>query len=118
MKRGKRIAFTVAATGLAVVLGLSLLHWGTVRDHAEAWWFQATNETGELWPTPGLKWCLPCPFKDLADQSGHPVIIPTNLDMDNYGVDGFELMSLRKAGFRIVEQRFPRTAYVVIPPNP
>ena len=32
-RRGRRLAFTVAATGLAVLLSLGILHWDTIRHH-------------------------------------------------------------------------------------
>jgi hypothetical protein len=49
-RRGKRLAFTVAATGGAVLLVLVVANWRTVRDHAEAWWFQLTRETETIEP--------------------------------------------------------------------
>src|SRR5262245_55778029 len=42
---GWRAALTVAMLGFAIVAGLVAFNWSTVRDHAEAWWFQATKET-------------------------------------------------------------------------
>jgi hypothetical protein len=56
MKRGKRIAFTVVATGLAVVLGLGIIHRDAVRDHVEAWHFQLTRETTIHEPDPDPAW--------------------------------------------------------------
>jgi hypothetical protein len=42
-RRGRRIAFTMAATGVAVVLGL--FYRDAVSAHLTAWWFQLSHET-------------------------------------------------------------------------
>ena len=41
--RARRIALLTVAAGCLVVAGLVALNWLTVRDHAEAWWFQLTR---------------------------------------------------------------------------
>jgi hypothetical protein len=159
-RRGKRIAFTVAATGLAVLLVLVVAHWGTVRDHVEAWWFQLTRETETIEPgavsvptaeisggiAPGLRGAPPAESFSiltrmelrellglLATHSGRPMTYdpadpppeawwlphvgivrkiaadyaPAFTRADPMGVLG-------DSGYRVLEQRFPRHAYVLI----
>jgi hypothetical protein len=119
MKRRARQAVIGTAALVAVLVAvLVVANWSTIRDHVEAWWFQATSETEELNPL-HLSMCLKCPFQDLANQSSQPVILPTTgINMEHVDLDGglasAPLQMLRKAGFRILEQRFPRRAYVVI----
>jgi hypothetical protein len=119
-RRGWRVALTVATVGLALVAGLVALNWATVRDHAEAWLFQVTRETAErtpLDPDPlhGSTWMFQC----LADDEGQPVVFDTgaapwartrSLRLEPRGV----AKGLRSAGYRILEQRFPRRAYIVV----
>jgi hypothetical protein len=150
MKRGKRIAFTVAATGLAVVLVVGILYRGAVRGHVEAWWFQVTRETFTIEPEPKLKGvpgtltfhgtpfaiveALPITtlndralFCLVANHTGISVVF------DPAAATGFlkfreeyysrltsdgAIKSLESNGWRFLEQRFPRRAYVVIPPKP
>ena len=122
--RSRRIALLTMAAGCLVVAGLVAFNWATVRDHAEAWWLQATRDTGELRPLPGAQWCMPCRFQDLADQSDQPVILPSDLDMDGREVDDHDrepsaLLALRKAGFRIPRASASRaglTSSWAIPP--
>jgi hypothetical protein len=90
-RRGKRIAFTVAAAGLAVVLVVGILYRDGIRDHVEAWRFVASRKTQTFEPLPpapkwtgvlghtdsmGTEWVL----HTLADFSGRHVIFdPTSL---------------------------------------
>jgi hypothetical protein len=49
--RARRIALLAVSAGcLVVTAAVAALGWGTVRDHAEAWWFQATRETKTFFP--------------------------------------------------------------------
>ena len=50
-RRGKRIAFTVAATGAVVLIVLVILYRDAVRDHVEAWQFQRSTETMTIEPS-------------------------------------------------------------------
>jgi len=133
-RRGKRLAFTVAAAGLVVVLGLAIAHWKTILEHVEAWRFQLTRETVTITPAPGgfspiqddLAVCL----RVLATDSGLPVIHDTALDRFVALVARYPpgpairscltkdeaLRHLRSKGWRVIEQRFPRRAYVVMDP--
>jgi hypothetical protein len=140
MKRGKRIAFTVAATGLALILGLGILH----LDHFQPWWYQATRTTREFNPVPWwrelekgpvtetkeralerLKVNPPAPwvFQYIADRSGIPVIVAGAMGAQQYGYSETTMApltrddvigKLRQAGWLIFEQRVPQRAYVVM----
>jgi hypothetical protein len=153
-RRGKRLAFTVAATGLAVLLGLGILHWSTVRDHVEAWYFQLTMETETVEPNPGVKgvaidlepdifskdWFVGgisglreisgyiytprILFSSLANCTGWPVTfdskgaaddsrIPLSTRLQNVSAERFRML-LNANNYRVIEQRFPRKAYIVI----
>lgn len=140
LRRGRRITCAAAAAGCLVVAGLLVLHWSAVRDHVEVWWFVATRETEILIPggENGTYWE---PFSILAASTGRPVIFNTRdavsrqivdlpvfsifeLTYDDPPPDPYErlrtlsgealLDALRQDGFRILEQRFPRAAYVVV----
>src|SRR5688572_3070678 len=43
--RARRVTMGVAALVAALLSVLVVTHWGTVRDHVEAWHFQLTRET-------------------------------------------------------------------------
>jgi hypothetical protein len=119
--RGLRVTLIAGAIGLAVVAIVVAFNWDVVRDHVEAWWFVATRQTVTITsdPTlPGLAidgrklfyersepkvWdCL----QIVAKYSGCPVIA------DKETVDLW--FGVRSADYRILEQRFPRRAYVVV----
>jgi hypothetical protein len=74
--RGKRIAFTVAATGLAVVLVVGILCRRAVLDHIEAWHFQLTGESVTIEPgqSSDNQDPMSLPFALLASLSGCPVL--------------------------------------------
>jgi hypothetical protein len=133
-RRGWRVALTVATLGLALVGGLVALNWAAARDHAEAWWFQATRETRRIDPEatslrdflsarPQLFILTSWVFRCLASDSGLRVIFDAEEDLD-YGYGRMHswipataeatLAMLRQRGFRILEQRFPSPAYVVM----
>src|SRR5262245_23697429 len=133
-RRGKRIAFTVAAMGLAIVVIVGILYRDGIRDHVEAWRFAASRKTQTLEPLPpppkwtgvlghtdrmGIEWAL----HTLADFSGRRVIFDPQTLNDVVRVTWTEkspdmtnlvIMSLEKDGWRVLEQRFPRRAYVAI----
>jgi hypothetical protein len=134
-RRGRRLAFTVAATAVVVLLVLAIVHWKTVRDHVQAWHLQLTRETVTIEPRPGLQGMLSLFMGETRDRSWEP--LPVSLQrMANYSArpmifaleddqPGIRLITgsgelatassaLQPYGLRIVEQRFPRRAYVVI----
>jgi hypothetical protein len=105
----------VATLGLVLVAGLVALNWATVRDHAEAWWFIATRETETVSPVgeyDARKW----PFSLLAGSVRLPVIFDPaeNKNSPLQGSGDSVLGVLQADGFRVIEQRFPRRAYVVV----
>jgi hypothetical protein len=134
-RRGKRIAFTVAATGLAVVLVLAIVHWGTVRDHVGAWRFQLTTETITMEPRTealalwaseredpgklGLEFWELCDM--LAGYSNVPVVFASIEAKTIFLLGGRwtlaaadSLQILKENRWRVLDQRLPQRAYVVI----
>jgi hypothetical protein len=134
-RRGRRLAFMVAGMSLVVFLGLGVLYWGTVRDHVQAWHFQFTRETKLIEPLPGLQGMplrfvgdtparsyerLPVLLQRVANCTARPVIFALEDDSPAVRVKGESQQvttwstSLDVYGLRIVEQCFPRRAYVVV----
>ena len=147
-RRGKRVTLGVMAVGVAVVLCLAIAHWGTVRDHIEAWHFQLTRETVTIErelgdPTEEVTYCT------ASFSSTHSSSPPAEMEWYQYCTHGLahllakhcslpviyqseeneEVVSnptelaptaeevrrlLQTNGYRVLEQRFPRHAYVVI----
>jgi hypothetical protein len=140
--RARRGTIAAAVLGAAVVAVLVVVHWDSVRDHVEAWHFQLTKETEAISAVNGLmgsrgqspqKAQYAINVKELlgvlAEDSGCPVIVesksafalalPAIMPPDAKGSEA-ALTALRANGWRIVEQRFPRRAYVlswVCPPT-
>jgi hypothetical protein len=157
--RARRVTIAAAVLGVGVLAVLVVVHWGTVREHVEAWHFQLTRETETIesdvlrrispdellrlqWDElqlavsvkqyqTGLFYLPPKTlFSLLADFSGHPV------SFDPRAVDHLQHRQLSKCmledrlhcadvlrilednRWRILDQRFPRRAYVVIRDNP
>jgi hypothetical protein len=54
-RRGWRVALTVATIEFVLVACLVAFNWDTVRDHAEAWWFQLATETRTIEPDPASR---------------------------------------------------------------
>jgi hypothetical protein len=48
--RARRVTLAAAALGAGVLGVLMVTHWGTIRDHVEAWRFQLTRETETILP--------------------------------------------------------------------
>ena len=121
--RGKRLAIVLMASGLALLLGLAICYRDTVRDHVEAWHFQWTRETVTFSPNdkdgiwgPGLR------FRKLSSSSNRRVIFESRelerhfisrVNRESLTADGM-LDYLKDDGYCVIEQRFPRRAYVVI----
>ena len=124
--RARRVTIAAAVLGAAVVAVLLVAHWATVRDHVEAWHFQLTTETVTIEPNPPHG---PLRVKGnaryfcglLADHSGQPVILAAEEDVSIIFAESLEGELTRVTqdiltanGYRVLEQRFPRRAYVVI----
>jgi hypothetical protein len=153
-RRGKRLAFTAAAMGLAVILGLGILHWDAIRDHVEAWRFQRARTTETIVPDPELRATRAMPpghpctltrpihetewsynyapqtvFQFLANYSGFQVIhasgeswtlvsnIALSTPLEDLTPDTVKIM-LAANGWRVLEQRFPSRACVMVRASP
>jgi len=131
-QRARRAVIGTGALGAVLLIALVVANWSTVRDHVQAWHFQLTRTTETLEP-----WCGRCGnqtetalrFFGLADMSGRPVIfaLDENYDVPTWGnppLPPYRSLALKSAndvmrvlegeGWRVLEQRFPRRAYVVI----
>ena len=111
-RRGLRVTLTAGAIGLAVVAFVVAFNWQVVRDHVEAWRFQATHETvtlqpGSIEPVYLGAW----KFRNLAER--HAMAVTVDASLDNQGGADLTIEAMRECGYRIVEQLFPRRAYVV-----
>ena len=130
MKRlARRVVLGAAALVALLLAVLVLANWGTVRDHVEAWHFQLTRETrvvkGEGWLC-GVVSREENLFRNLTAFSGRAVIFacdedneydaPLPGDMTLGGPEGV-LRVLASMNYRVLEQHFPRRAYVVINPS-
>jgi hypothetical protein len=108
-RRGKRIAFTVEATGIVVVLVLGILYRHVVSAHLAAWWFQLSHETrtyaASSRPVGSNDW-----IDDLLKEAGgSPVIL---------AAEDAEAMQRHDPPFGawlLIDQRFPWRAVIVIP---
>ena len=110
---------TAAGTWLAAVL--VVVHRDTVRDHLEAWHFQLTRETETLEPGPLIR-SDRFVFDPREGFWSAVIFDPSSRDSrsDNlhspYTADEV-LHFFREGGWRVLEQRFPRRAYIVINPS-
>jgi hypothetical protein len=137
--RARRVTIAAAVLGAGVVAVLAVAHWSTVRDHAEAWWFVCTRETKTINPDPGSKvianetWTAfiqrhspealykkqPETFlEEIANYSDRPIIFDPSYWLNPWTIksrEGATVTSfLRANGLRLIEQRFPDPAYVLI----
>jgi hypothetical protein len=104
-------------TGLAVIVGLGILHRQAVCDHVAAWHFQLTKETQTIEPEPPKDlpriWSARFYLAYLAYNSEQPVILGTDSAYDDLiilpSVDGEVTVEKRfeANGWRVIEQRFP-----------
>jgi hypothetical protein len=143
-RRAWRVTIGAAVLAVALVAVLAVAYWSTVRDHVEAWHFQLTRETATIEPDPARKRipvrvevpgirssALPRLLQDLANYSGYlvicapeqnmmldtPILLVARIHKDIAEVeicDADIKAGLKSAGYRVLEQRFPRRAYVVI----
>jgi hypothetical protein len=121
-KRARRIGIVAALTGIAVLAILVVTHWDTVRDHLEAWRFQLTRDTRTIRAGYDSD-DGPLPFYLLTHLVQCPVIFDRATDEDRKGEwirSGQDLCArgsiagIEGRGFRALEQRLPRRAYVVM----
>jgi hypothetical protein len=142
--RARRVTIAAAVLGAGVVGVLVVLNWATVRDHFEGWRFQLTRKTETIDPDPLLITSLAADMSDIIEMdaiscfrilstysglrvivepapSPEPMVaIATNVFKDPSMATVLEKtadatrQALQTVGYRILEQRFPRRAYVVI----
>jgi hypothetical protein len=125
-RRARRVTLAAAVLGAGILAAFVVVNWTTVRDHAEAWWFQSSRQTQEILPKPGQLYAGEAveALKVLANSSGRPVIFdptrhPTQLKATVIGwwndkPGDFVLHALQEMGYRLVRQRYPRSTYVVV----
>ena len=129
--RARRVTIGAAVLGAVLVAVLVVSHWSIACDHLEAWRFQMTRETTTIEPlwdeTRTWHWRE---FQEVdlyiaAKELRSPVIFaPRELPSKEGRVwltrhllerTGDDIRSrLQKLGWRLIEQRFPRRAYVAI----
>jgi len=131
-QRAWRITIGAAVLAVVLVAALVVANWGTVRDHVEAWHFQLTSDTVALDPHTPL--CVPesstPALQILSTYANCSVVLERKWQHDVWGdqvvvIDviypwestytaDMLLRELRRRGCRVLEQRFPIKAYVVI----
>ena len=120
-RRTRRVVLGAAAL-VALVLGaLVVANWSTVRDHVEAWRFQLRQETAMIESDPKGMSRQPRTEEQLlhfaAARFHRPVIFSprevTSSRLRTMRGRGVREI-LENRGWRFLEQRFPRRAYVVI----
>ena len=123
--RARRVVLGAAALGAVLVAVLVVTHWPTIRDHADAWHFQLTHRTAIMIAGGRCDYGAPNQSKGerlsfaLAAFSGRPVIFDPAQDDYDPMWDDYDPMPdtgglIVPLGYRVLEQRFPRTAFVVI----
>jgi hypothetical protein len=129
--RARRVTLAAVALAAVLVTVLTVTHWATVRDHVQAWHFQLTRETETIQPLsiPARVYMnlaeMTAPryvteehmLRVAADQFRCPVIVdPQEVYPLLVGFVSWNgtRETLEKRGWRFLEQRFPRQAYVVI----
>jgi hypothetical protein len=135
--RARRVTIAAAALGVGVIGVFVIINWRPVREHIQAWHLQLTRETETITAGgEGMSFTLLCKrvgtprrsmvqdevvLNVLAEQSGHPVIWNPASARVFVVAQGEELRKatdalrvLKDNGWRVLEQRFPRRAYVVI----
>jgi hypothetical protein len=120
-RRGKRLTLGVMAAGLAVVLVLAIAYRKPILEHIEAWRFQLTRETVTVEPEDMKNGKVKPPeidqviFYFLPGFLDRPIIFAPKDAVLITGLvpDDFREM-LKAKSYRVLEQRFPRRAWVVI----
>jgi hypothetical protein len=136
---GKRLALGVMTVGLAVVLVLAIAYRKPILDHLQAWRFQLTTETETIetaeqphergWWIDGKSYATQEDLlRRLESDSGIPVVMVANFPWQARWQERLwkilpsgavftaadSLQCLRAVGWHVLEQRFPRRAYVVL----
>jgi hypothetical protein len=144
MRARARRAIIVAASFVAVLVTVLVVsNWGTFRDHLEAWKFQLTRTTRTIHPLQTRATLMtsrldpvtgqPVPagtyrmeehlYHLFANETGCPVVFDPERVPRSVAAwavrDGSSTIreTLEESGCCIIEQHFPRRAYVVINPS-
>ena|SRR5688572_7738704 len=135
--RARRVLIAVTALMATISAVLMAANWTTVRDHVHAWHLQLTREIKMIEPVPGLQGMplrfvgdtpadtwenLPVFLQRVANCTARPVIFAIEDDSPAVRVIMRGAMTMYSGaldvyGLRIVEQRFPGRAYVVVRDN-
>jgi hypothetical protein len=107
--RARRVTIGALCLGALVVAVLVVACWGTVRDHVEAWHFQLTRETMTIPHPSGWPVILASGDRKALDT---PITLPDRYK--NVVTVDFGRALLEANGWRVLDQRFPRRAYVLI----
>ena len=126
--RSRRVVLCVAVPGAALAAGLLALDWRSARDHFEAWRFQLTRDTESTSPfstrsarvnddgvlvfqRPGLEILSAYARRSIVFDPGETRDVPVwRVDLPAEEV----ARVLQEEGYRVIDQRFPRKAYVII----
>ena len=125
-RRARRVVIRAAALVVMVVAVLVVTNWATVRDHVEAWTFQLTRETRTIPPKGGGVTVNSFPGEELilrlaARQLHCKVIFDpretrplfTNCTVRGWRGDNIQALLVMR-GYRVLAQRLPERAYVLI----
>ena len=120
-RRARQVTIGAAVLGTVLPAILIAVCGVSVRDHVQAWHFQLTRDTKAIEPLPERA-IRPRTQEDLlvfaADRLRLPVIVDP-LEVTSFVVgspvpESDIRGSLERQGWRVLEQRFPRRAYVLL----
>lgn len=131
-RRARRVAIGAAAAGSLLVAILIVANWEVVRDHLAAWHFQLTRETKTIAPLVRGAALGPHPAEEsllriAARPLHHPLIFDPREAVPLPPVSGLRKSFpyteraarrfLETYGYRVLEQRFPGRAYIILRPS-
>jgi hypothetical protein len=129
-RRARRATIGAAALGAALVAILVVVYRDCIRDHVGAWHFQLTRKTEMIQPPlegglHGESTDGPLLIRIAAEELHCPIIFdPADMPQiekvraDLLHGEGRMLGLLEKSGWRVLEQRFPRRAYICMRSHP
>ena len=121
--RPRPVTLVAAVLGVGVVGVLVALNWATVIEHTQAWYFLMTTRTRTAYPgsdDDGTSSGNEQVFQVLARCLGDAVTYDSAKSVRRYVIDetidwrGDRATLFRLLGWRVLEQRFPRRAYIVV----
>jgi len=123
----RRIAIGAAALVAVLLAVLAVVNWGIVRDHVEVWHFQLTRDTKAIQPL--SRDLITAARYDTQEEyllhvAAAELRCPVIVDPKQVSplrvvlIPGAMIYNtLRKEGWRLLKQHFPRRAYVLIRAN-